>query len=84
MVLLKGLLQILIDLLGTWYNKDTHTTNAIREQLDGVLRQRKFALEEGNASPEQDILSFLISNVDKKGESLTQVKIKDNIFCFYL
>ena len=38
MVLLKGLLQILIDLPGTGYNNDTHVANAIRKPLDGVLK----------------------------------------------
>ena len=84
MVLLKGLLNFLIDLPGTGYNNDTHVANAIRKPLDGVLKQFKFALEEGKASPEQDLLSFLLSNVGEKGESLTQVEIKDNIFCFSL
>lgn len=79
MVLLKGLLQIPIDLPGTRYNKAKHAANAIREQLDGVLQERKIALEEGKASPEQDLLSFLLSNVDEQGRFLTQVEIKDNI-----
>jgi cytochrome P450 family 26 subfamily A len=63
--LLKGLLQIPIDLPGTRYNKAKHAANAIREQLDGVLHKRKIALEEGKASPQQDLLSFLLSNVDE-------------------
>ena len=83
-MLLKGLLQILIDLPGTQYNKDTHAANAIRKQLDGVLQQRKFALDERKASPEQDLLSFFLSSLGEKGKSLTQVEIKDNILSFYL
>ena len=43
-----------------------------------------FALKEGKASREHDLLWFLLSNVGEKGESLTQVEIRDNIFRFYL
>jgi cytochrome P450 family 26 subfamily A len=79
MALQKGLLQIPLDLPGTRYNKAKRGANAIRQQLEGIIHERKIALEEGKASPEQDLLSFLLSNVDEKGESLTHDEIKDNI-----
>eukprot|EP00253_Pinus_taeda_P004925 PITA_04925 len=75
----KGVLQIPIDVPGTRYNKAKHAANAIRDQLDTVIDERKIALHEGKASPEQDLLSFLLSNIDDKGESLTNEEIKDNI-----
>eukprot|EP00253_Pinus_taeda_P035203 PITA_35203 len=78
-VLVKGVLQIPIDLPGTRYNKAKHAANAIRQQLNGILNDRRIALEVGKASPEQDLLSFLISNVDEHGEPLTDNEIKDNI-----
>jgi len=79
MLLLKGMMQIPIDLPGTRFNRAKHGANAIREQLEGIIHERKIALEEGRASPEQDLLSFLLSNVDEQGESLTHDEIKDNI-----
>lgn len=78
MVLLKGLLQIPIDLPGTRYSNAKHAANAIRDLLDGAIHERKNALREGKASTYQDLLSFLLSNVDEKGESLTDDEIKDN------
>ena len=79
MALQKGLLQIPVDLPGTRYNRAKRGANAIREQLDGLIRERKIALEEGNASPDQDLLSFLLSSVDEQGQFLTHDEIKDNI-----
>jgi len=79
-VLQKGLLQIPIDLPGTRHNKAKHAANAIRKQLDDVLRKRRIALQEAKASPEQDLFSFLLSHVDERGEkeSLTDEEVKDN------
>jgi len=79
MVFVKGVMQIPIDLPGTRYNKAKHAANAIRQQLGSIINERKIALEAGNASPEQDLLSFLLSNVDEQGESLTDNEIQDNI-----
>lgn len=79
MLLLKGMLQIPIDLPGTRFNRAKHGANAIREQLEDIIHERKIALEERKVSPEQDLLSFLLSNVDEQGESLTHDEIKDNI-----
>jgi len=77
-ILVKGVLQIPIDLPGTRYNKAKHGANAIRDLLDSIIDERKIALVDGRASPEQDLLSFLLSS-DEQGESLTEDEIKDNI-----
>nr|ABR16707.1 unknown [Picea sitchensis] len=78
-VLMKGVMQIPIDLPGTRYNKAKHAANAIREQLGGIIDERKIALEEGKACREQDLLSFLLCNVDEQDEFLTDDEIKDTI-----
>ena len=77
-VSVKGVMQIPIDLPGRRYNKAKHAANAIRQQLGSIIDERKIALEEGKASPQQDMLSFLLSNVDEHGESLTDNEIQDN------
>ena len=78
MVLLKGLLQILIDLPGTRQNKHMQLM-----PLTGFFTT-EVCTRGGEASLEHGLLSFFLSNVDKKGESLTRVEIKDNNFSFYL
>eukprot|EP00253_Pinus_taeda_P005639 PITA_05639 len=75
----KGVLQIPIDVPGTRYNKAKHVANAIHDQLDAIIYEKEIALQEGKASPKQDLLSFLLSNVDDKGESLTNDEIEDII-----
>nr|AHF49536.1 CYP450 716-like protein [Ginkgo biloba] len=79
MVLLKGVLQIPIDLPGTRYNKAKHAASAIRRELQSIIDHRRIALAHGNASLEQDLMSYLLSNVDEEGKSLTDEEIKDNI-----
>lgn len=79
MVFVKGVMQVPIDLPGTRYNKARRAANAIRQQLGSLLNERKDALAMGKASPEQDLLSFLLSNVDEQGSSLTDNEIQDNI-----
>ena len=78
MALQKGLMQIPIDLLGTRYNKFKCAANAIREQLGCVIHKRKAELHEGKASMEQDLFSFMLSNVNNKGKSLTDDQVNDN------
>eukprot|EP01018_Ginkgo_biloba_P037901 Gb_10755 [translate_table: standard] len=79
MVLLKGILQIPINLPGTRYNRAIHAAFVIRRELQRIIDHRRIALANGSASPDQDLMSCLLSNVDEDGKSLSDEEIKDNI-----
>jgi cytochrome P450 len=59
--------------------KAKHVANSIRQQIDNIINERKIALQEGGDSSELDMLSFLLSNIDKQTESLTDNEIEENI-----
>ena len=46
MLLLKGMLQIPIDLPDTRFNRAKQGANAIREQLEAIIHERIFTLKE--------------------------------------
>ncbi|GLJ24778.1 hypothetical protein SUGI_0473750 [Cryptomeria japonica] len=77
--LLSGMFQIPLDLPGTLYRKSRIGSNHIRGILQTVIEKRREDLESGSASPHQDLLSFLLCNVDGRGNGMSDDEIKDNI-----
>eukprot|EP01018_Ginkgo_biloba_P037849 Gb_08110 [translate_table: standard] len=76
---LRGLMQIPIDFPGTRYHRAKIAGNHIRQILQGLVDLRKQDLAKGRASPEQDLLSYLLCNADENGNSFSDDDIKDNI-----
>eukprot|EP01018_Ginkgo_biloba_P037850 Gb_08111 [translate_table: standard] len=76
---LRGLMQIPIDFPGTRYHRAKISGNHIRQILQGLVDLRKQDLAKGRASPEQDLLSYLLCNADENGNSFSDDDIKDNI-----
>ncbi|XP_059077288.1 cytochrome P450 716B2 isoform X1 [Cryptomeria japonica] len=77
--LLNGMLQIPLDFPGTLYRKARIGSNQIRGILQTVIDKRRVDLASGSASPQQDLLSFLLCNNDGSGNALRDDEIKDNI-----
>ncbi|GLJ24765.1 hypothetical protein SUGI_0473340 [Cryptomeria japonica] len=77
--LLNGMIQIPLDFPGTLYRKARIGSNHIREILQTVIEKRRADLASGSASPQQDLLSFLLCNADGHGNALSDDDIKDNI-----
>ncbi|KAL3825521.1 hypothetical protein ACJIZ3_021550 [Penstemon smallii] len=74
-VLIAGMISIPIDVPGTQFNKAIKASNIIRKQLIFIVKQRKIDLGEGKASPNQDIMSHMLSTSDEN-----ELQIADKIF----
>lgn len=77
--LLNGMMQLPLDFPGTLYRKARVGSNHIRGILQTVIDKRRADLTCGSASPQQDLLSFLLCNADERGNTLKDDDIKDNI-----
>ncbi|GLJ17009.1 hypothetical protein SUGI_0294280 [Cryptomeria japonica] len=77
--LVKGMTQIPLDLPGMPYHKAMSAGRHLRRILQKLIQRKRNDLASGSASGEQDLLSFLLCNVDEQGNTLTDEEIKDNI-----
>ncbi|KAH9306616.1 hypothetical protein KI387_011020, partial [Taxus chinensis] len=68
-----------VDLPGTLYRKARIGSNQIRRILQRVIDERREDLASGLASSDQDLLSYLLCNVDGWENPLSDSDIKDNI-----
>ncbi|KAH6755663.1 cytochrome P450 [Perilla frutescens var. hirtella] len=68
-----------LDLPGTQFNKAIKASNYIRKELLSIIRQRKVELNEGKASPTQDILSRMLLTGDESGKFMHELDIADKI-----
>ncbi|KAI4353000.1 hypothetical protein L6164_007199 [Bauhinia variegata] len=78
-LLASGIISIPIDLPGTPFNRAIKASNFIRNELMGIIRQRKVDLAEGKASPTQDILSHMLLTCDEDGQYMKEMDIADKI-----
>ncbi|CAJ2676381.1 unnamed protein product [Trifolium pratense] len=78
-LLAAGIISLPINFPGTPFNKAIKASNLIRIELLKIIRQRKMDLEQGVASPTQDILSHMLLARDENGEFLNELKIADKI-----
>ncbi|OWM89849.1 hypothetical protein CDL15_Pgr024598 [Punica granatum] len=76
---LKGVIAIHLNLPGTRFYHAVRAADAIRRELREVMRQRRVDLEKEEASPTQDILSYLLANADENGKFMPEVEIINNM-----
>ncbi|GLJ55451.1 hypothetical protein SUGI_1190680 [Cryptomeria japonica] len=77
--ILKGIVQIPVDIPGTPYHKGFIARKQAHKLMQKVVDRRRKDLSSGSASPEQDLLSFLLCNVDDRGQKMSDEDIIDNI-----
>ncbi|XP_071689210.1 beta-amyrin 28-monooxygenase-like [Rutidosis leptorrhynchoides] len=75
----KGFLSIPIDFPMTPYRRAINAAKFIRKELVAIAKQRKIDLNEGKATPTQDILSRFIVYRDENGEFPGEDEIADQI-----
>ncbi|KAI3518655.1 hypothetical protein L1887_07462 [Cichorium endivia] len=78
-VFLKGIIELPIDVPGTRFYSSKKAAAAITTELMAIMKDRRVALEEGKASPSQDLLSHLLTSSDENGRFLTETEIANNI-----
>ncbi|KAH7847150.1 hypothetical protein Vadar_022544 [Vaccinium darrowii] len=79
-VVLKGLFSIPIDLPGTAFNRAIKASTIVRKELLVIIKQRKIDLDEGRASPTQDLLSRMLLTSDENGNFMPEVEIAKMIY----
>lgn len=77
--IVAGIISLPIDLPGTPFNRAIKASNFIRKELVAIVRQRKWDLAEGKASPTQDILSHMLLTCDENGFYMNESDIADKI-----
>ncbi|XP_058184867.1 beta-amyrin 28-monooxygenase-like [Rhododendron vialii] len=79
-LMLKGIVSVPIDLPGTPFNRAIKASTFIKKELLVIVKQRKIDLAEGRASPNQDILSRILSTRDNNGNFMPEADIANKIF----
>nr|AZS32334.1 CYP716 family cytochrome P450 monooxygenase [Lagerstroemia speciosa] len=78
-VFLKGVISIHLNLPGTRFYHAVRASDAIREELQAVVRRRRVDMEKKVASPDQDILSYLLANPDETGKFMPEIEVVNNM-----
>ncbi|KAI3461906.1 hypothetical protein Pfo_018569 [Paulownia fortunei] len=78
-IVLKGLISLPVNFPGTRFYKAKKAVNAIKNQLQKIVRQRRADLEQKTATPLQDILSHLLTSPDENGMFMSESVIVNNI-----
>lgn len=78
-VFIKGVISIPVNVPGTRFYKAKRATNAIRKELQVIMKQRKLDLEQKTATTAQDLLSYLLSHPDENGQFMSDSVILNNI-----
>ncbi|KAI3688337.1 hypothetical protein L1987_82049 [Smallanthus sonchifolius] len=76
---LKGLGELPIAIPGTRFYRAKNATNAIKKQLMVIIKQRKLAIKQENATSFKDLLSHLLLSSDENGRFLSDIEIANNI-----
>ena len=63
-----GIIAIPINIPGTRFNRGVKASNQITEVIKGIIAQRRKDLADGTATSSQDLLSYMIAEVDKRNE----------------
>ncbi|KAK1408574.1 hypothetical protein QVD17_40464 [Tagetes erecta] len=74
-IFLKGLFVLPINLPGTRFYRAIKATSMIRTELTEVIKARRVALAQGDASSSQDLLSHLLTSSDENGRCFTDMEI---------
>ncbi|MCO5550813.1 hypothetical protein L7F22_004305 [Adiantum nelumboides] len=78
-IMTHGQLQLPVRLPGTRYSKAIAAANMLRAQFQQWLEERRRDLALGKGSPDEDMLSCLLTFVHENGKPLSDEDIKDNI-----
>ncbi|GLJ25731.1 hypothetical protein SUGI_0492620 [Cryptomeria japonica] len=73
----KGIWSIPVDLPGTAFRKAFQARCRVTKRLSLLLERRRRDIEQGKVSPDQDLMSCLITMRDENGEPLTEDEILD-------
>ncbi|KAI3814752.1 hypothetical protein L1987_14396 [Smallanthus sonchifolius] len=82
--IVTGILSIPIDLPGTPFRRGINAANFIRNELVSIVKKRKIDLDEGKATPTQDILSHMILFSDENGKFMEEYDIADKILALLI
>eukprot|EP00250_Pteridium_aquilinum_P017170 c23488_g1_i1 orf=130-1626(+) len=77
--MMRGILQLPINLPGTRYTKAIAAANMLRSRFQVWIDERRRDLALGKSSNDEDMLSCLLSYADEDGKPLSDQDIKDNI-----
>ncbi|GJZ05881.1 beta-amyrin 28-oxidase-like protein [Tanacetum coccineum] len=66
-----GIIAVPINILGTRFNRGVKAINKIREVINGIIAQRRIDLADGTATPTQDLLFYMIVELDKRSPPTT-------------
>ncbi|CAK9150716.1 unnamed protein product [Ilex paraguariensis] len=78
----SGTISMAINLPGTAFNRAIKASRAIREELQGMMKQRKIDLLEKRASPTQDLLSLMLLATDENDQFMSELDISSHILGF--
>jgi len=77
--LMEGLISVPINLPFTRFNRSLQASEKIREIVMDLIREKRVALDHQNASPQQDLITSLLSlRNDHNSVALSDEEIVDN------
>ena len=79
MIMVKGMVELPINIPGTGYNKALAAADAIRKRLQVWIDKRRRDMAAGYVTDHQDIFSGFLAYTDEHGEPFSDEEIKDNI-----
>lgn len=82
--LVSGIFSIPIDFPGTQFSKAVKGSKHIRKELIDIIKQRKIDLEDGKASPNQDVLSHMIVTNGDGEDAMTDSDIANKLIALLL
>lgn len=77
-VFIKGVISIPLNFPGTRFFKANRATDAIRRELQMIVRRRRVELEQNTVLPSQDLLSHLLASADENGDFMPESVIINN------
>lgn len=77
--MMKGILQLPINLPGTRYRKAMSAAKMLRSTFQKWLDERRKDLEQGKVAADHDLLTCLLTFRDENGQGLTDEDMNDNI-----
>nr|ATG29911.1 CYP728Q12 [Taxus chinensis] len=76
---LKGVWSLPLNLPGTAFHGGLKARSRICKRLSSLLQVRRGSLDEGNSSPDKDLMSCMLSMRDENGNGFTEEEIIDNV-----
>ncbi|GLJ26673.1 hypothetical protein SUGI_0519110 [Cryptomeria japonica] len=75
----KGIWSVPLNLPGTTFYKAYQARSRVCKQISRLVEKRRRELEQGLASPSQDLMSCMITMKDEENKPLTEQEIIDNV-----